>query len=193
MGGIPTLYEMVHGLIDCVSLPITIVQHRPLGETPDRLVRMLARRTALPVRCAEQGMAAMESGITVIPGGWTATIDLEGCYRFSEPAGRHRADPLFTSAAASMGSQVIGVVLTGRLDDGREGVRQIKRNGGRVLAEDPATAIAPEMPSHAIATGCVDFVLPAARIGAALVALTVAPGGADLFEVPTPPWARLYV
>jgi two-component system chemotaxis response regulator CheB len=47
------------------------------------------------------------------------------------------------------------------------------------------------MPSNTIATGCVDFVLPLDRVAAALVALTMAPGGADLLTVPTPSWAQL--
>jgi two-component system chemotaxis response regulator CheB len=48
------------------------------------------------------------------------------------------------------------------------------------------------MPSAAIATGCVDFVLSPERLAAALVALVMAPGGADLLSVPVPPWARLH-
>ena len=48
------------------------------------------------------------------------------------------------------------------------------------------------MPAHAIATGCVDFVLPLDRIPQALVTLAMAPGGAALLNVPTPAWARLY-
>ncbi len=47
------------------------------------------------------------------------------------------------------------------------------------------------MPAAAIATGCVDFVLPPERIAAALVALTMVPGAADLFKVALPSWARL--
>lgn len=47
------------------------------------------------------------------------------------------------------------------------------------------------MPAHAIATGCVDFVLPPDRLAAAVLALTTAPGGAELLTVPVPPWACL--
>jgi two-component system chemotaxis response regulator CheB len=47
------------------------------------------------------------------------------------------------------------------------------------------------MPSAAIATGCVDFVLPLQRIGHALVSLVMWPGAAELLRVATPPWARL--
>jgi two-component system chemotaxis response regulator CheB len=86
---------------------------------------------------------------------------------------------------------MIAVVLTGMLDDGARGVRAVKRHGGRVLVEDPQTARASSMPAHAIATGCVDFTLPNHRIAAALLTLAVAPGGAELFAVPTPAWASL--
>lgn len=192
MGGVQTLYEVVEGLIDSVLLPIVVIQHRPLSQTPDRLTGLLQRRTALPVRTAAHGMSVWTGGITVIPGGWAATIDAEGCYRLARPCDRHRADALFASAAKVVGQRAIGVVLTGRLNDGQQGVREIKRRGGRVLVQDPTTAIAAEMPNNAIATGCVDFVLPSRRIGAALVALTVAPGGAELLAVTTPPWAALH-
>jgi two-component system, chemotaxis family, protein-glutamate methylesterase/glutaminase len=45
------------------------------------------------------------------------------------------------------------------------------------------------MPTAAMATGCIDFVIPLDRLGAALIALTMAPGGADLLAVPSPAWA----
>jgi two-component system chemotaxis response regulator CheB len=48
------------------------------------------------------------------------------------------------------------------------------------------------MPSRAIATGCVDFVLPLHRIAVALAVPTMTPGAAELFTVPTPSWASLY-
>jgi two-component system chemotaxis response regulator CheB len=77
------------------------------------------------------------------------------------------------------------------LCDGTRGIRPVKRYGGRVLAQDPATARAASMPSNAIATGCVDFVLPPRRLAAALIALTMAPGGASLLAVAAPHWAEL--
>jgi two-component system chemotaxis response regulator CheB len=82
-------------------------------------------------------------------------------------------------------------VLTGRLDDAASGVRALKRHGGRSVVQDPGTAQAPDMPLAALATGCVDLVMPLAHIAPTLVALTMAPGAADLFRVPPPPWANL--
>ena len=89
-------------------------------------------------------------------------------------AQRCRADDLFASLATAFGERALGVVLTGRLDDGAAGARAIKARGGRVLAQDRTTSEQFGMPSSAISTGCVDWVLPLDRIGTA-VALA-APG-----------------
>ncbi len=107
------------------------------------------------------------------------------------PLARCAADPLCASVAAAFGPRTIGVVLSSALDDGAAGAQAIKRVGGRVLVQDPATAAATGMPTAAIATGCVDFVLAPEEIGAALVALVMAPGAAQLFRVPVPSWALL--
>lgn len=97
---------------------------------------------------------------------------------------------LLSSAAGALGSRLIAVVLSGRLTGGAEGVREVKRLGGRVLVQDPATAEAPAMPEAALATGCVDFVLPAEGLGHALVALCAAAGASELFPSAPEPSAR---
>ena len=97
--------------------------------------------------------------------------------------GHRFADALLSSAAGAFGTRMIAVVLSGRLDGGARGVREVKRHGGRVIVEDPDTAAAPAMPIAALATGCVDFVLAPNTIGDALVALCAATGAADLFRV----------
>jgi two-component system chemotaxis response regulator CheB len=101
-------------------------------------------------------------------------------------------DALLASAARVAGVRAIGVVLSGKQADGSIGVRAIKRRGGRVLAEGPRTAQASSMPAQAIATGRVDSALPNHRLAAALLTLVLAPGGADMFAIPTPAWATLH-
>jgi two-component system chemotaxis response regulator CheB len=192
LGGLPVLTTLLKGLPDTFPVPVLVVSHRPHREH-DTLAVLLQKQTGLPVRTGTQGLASWGPGITVIPGGASATLD--GSLRLAlEPVtGRYLCgDALLASAAeASRPGWTIAVILSGMLHDGAEGIRPVKRHGGRVLAQDPATARAGSMPSSAIATGCVDFVLPPHRLAAALVALTMAPGAASLLAVPAPHWAGL--
>src|SRR5512146_1977973 len=78
-------------------------------------------------------------------------------------------DRFFRSLAAECGSRAIGVILSGTGSDGSAGVDAIKAAGGVTFAQDAATAKFATMPQAAVATGCVDFVLPPGRIAAELV------------------------
>jgi two-component system chemotaxis response regulator CheB len=191
LGGLAAVSTILTTLPDEFPVPLVVVQHGPRSADPHRLTRLLANVTRLPVCTAQPGLAIDAPGVTVIPGGATATVDQAHRVCLIDGDGLAGGDSLLRSVAAAVGPAAIGVVLTGMLRDGAQGVRAIKRHGGRVLAQDPATARASGMPSSAIATGCVDFVLPLHRIGPALIALTMAPGAADLLIVPTPPWADL--
>ncbi len=193
LGGIEAVQAVLGALPADFPAPVVVMQHgRPSEDDPGRLGRVLQRRSALPVAVAADGLA-LAPGVTVVPTGRTATLD--EARRFAvgdEEAPVSGGDVLLRSLAARLGAGVVAVVLTGMLHDGAQGVRAVKRAGGRVLVQDPATARAAGMPSSAIATGCVDFVLPLDRIGPALITLVMAPGGAELLSVPTPPWAQLH-
>jgi two-component system chemotaxis response regulator CheB len=75
---------------------------------------------------------------------------------------------MFRSAAVAFGRRVIGVVLSGTLDDGTAGLRAIKRANGFAIAQDPRDALFASMPQSAIEHVTVDCVAPAADIGAAI-------------------------
>lgn len=193
LGGLPVLNTLLRGLPGTFPVPVLVVWHR-LSRQHDTLAVLLQKQTSLPVRTATSGLSAWGPGITVIPGGISATLTSSRQLTIQAPCRPHDlgGDMLLASAAAAARpGHVIGVVLSGMLHDGTQGIRAVKRNGGRVLAQDPATAQGASMPSSAIATGCVDFVLPPHRLAAALVALTMAPGGASLLAVPAPHWAGL--
>jgi two-component system chemotaxis response regulator CheB len=81
------------------------------------------------------------------------------------------ADYLFASIAGSFTSRAVGVVLSGFLNDGARGIRLIHELGGRTLVQSPATAVAPDMPNAAIATGCVEFVVPLEGLSSALMGI----------------------
>jgi two-component system, chemotaxis family, protein-glutamate methylesterase/glutaminase len=82
---------------------------------------------------------------------------------------RPAVDALFRSAATTFRHQVAGVILSGSLDDGTAGLRQIKRFGGATIVQDPEEALFRGMPQSALAHVTIDHRLPADRIAAVLV------------------------
>jgi two-component system chemotaxis response regulator CheB len=187
-GGVHAVGTILAALPASFPTPIVVVQHRSVGPT-DGLTPVLRSRASLPVRTAASG--PLREGVVVLPPRTTADVDRVGGLVLRSSPSIGSVDDLLVSASAAFGPRVVAVVLTGRLSDGAAGVRAVKRAGGRVLAQDPTDAAAAAMPSAALATGCVEHSLPLALIATALVAYTMAPGGADLLAVPAAPWARL--
>jgi two-component system, chemotaxis family, protein-glutamate methylesterase/glutaminase len=107
-----------------------------------------------------------------------------------ENMARPAIDPLFRSAALQYGPRVIGVVLSGLLSDGAAGLNAIKRCGGVTLVQDPADAIADEMPLRAMEATTVDLCAVGGKIGDVLSDLARESPGAAL---PVPPEVRLEV
>jgi two-component system chemotaxis response regulator CheB len=89
-----------------------------------------------------------------------------------ENANRPAVDPLFRSAAVAYGPRVVGVVLSGNLDDGSAGLAQIKEQGGMAVVQDPEEAMCSSMPRNALENTTVDHVLEAGKIGGMLVHLS---------------------
>lgn len=84
-------------------------------------------------------------------------------------------DPLFRSAAYIYGTRVIGIVLSGALDDGTAGLWTIKSRGGIAIVQDPSDAEVPSMPENAIRAVDVDYHVPVSEMGALLVRLIQEP------------------
>jgi two-component system chemotaxis response regulator CheB len=141
------------------------------------MAEILARRVRLEVRQAQGGEIIRPSIIYIAPPDHHLLVTRQGVLSLSDAAlvryVRPSADLLFSSLAASFGAQVIAVVLSGTGRDGADGVRDVKHEGGTVIAQDEATSDFFGMPGEAIKTGAVDRVLPLAEIAAALVALTL--------------------
>lgn len=190
-GGVEALGSVLTGLPPAFPTPVLVVQHglrRPVGQQV--LASVLAYRSGLHVRYADDGQSVTRPGVTVVPTGMTGRAD-QGRLHLVDDEDRRPADALLRSLGPAVGRAMIAVVLTGHGEDGSVGARVVKRHGGRVIVQDPSTARAASMPTAALATGCVDFAVPLERIPAAIVALTMAPGGAEMLAVPTPSWARL--
>jgi two-component system chemotaxis response regulator CheB len=157
---------------------VVVVQHRAPGHA-GHLGGILSRRTALEVREARHGDELRAGAVYLAPadqhlrldGAGRVALSAEARVHFTRPA----ADLLFHSVAERMGPRAVGVVLTGRGHDGAAGAAAIRRGGGVVLVQEPATCTAPSMPLAVLAAGGADFVLPPEAIGDALVSLVMSP------------------
>lgn len=185
LGGADVLCSILSILPECFPAPVAIVNHLS-SSSPGYLAGAMGRRSRVPVQYARQGDALEPSRVYLAPRGCHFRIDWERrCellagerVNYARPA----IDPLFVSAAEVFGPRALAVVLSGRLWDGAIGSARIRLADGVVLAQDPDTCLAPDMPRAAIAAGA-DFILPADRIGPALVSLVTNPGVAALFGV----------
>jgi two-component system chemotaxis response regulator CheB len=168
------------------SFPVGIVFDLHRAGRYDVTEQLLRRWAVLPVRLAREGLVLGPGCIYLAPHAKQLVVTEERRFGLLEPAdgtGHRFADTLLASAARAFGHRLIAIVLSGRLEGGARGIREVKRHGGRVIVQDPVSAVAASMPTAALLTGCVDFSLTPDRIGDALVALCAATGAAELFRV----------
>lgn len=187
-GGLAALRELFAALPEDFGAPVVVAQHRsPRG--PGYLEPLLRAATRLRVREARDGDALRPGCVYVCPadrhlrvaGGGIARMDDGPRVNFARPS----ADPLFASVAASFGARALAVVLTGRGRDGAAGAAQVRRRGGVVLVQDPATCLSPAMPMAVLSGGGADFVLALPTLADALVSLVMAPSvSTALFGLP---------
>jgi len=173
--GLAALSLVLSELPEEFPAPILVVQHLDPHHR-SWMVEILARRVALAVRQAQGGELIRPGTVYIAPPDRHLLVNPQGVLSLSDAAlvryVRPSADLLFSSLAASFGPQVIAVVLSGTGKDGSDGMRDVKQEGGTVLAQDEATAEFFGMPGAAIQTGAVDRVLPLPEIAAVLVELT---------------------
>jgi two-component system, chemotaxis family, protein-glutamate methylesterase/glutaminase len=129
-------------------------------ESDGSLARALDRRSSLPVRLAEHQRALEAGTVHLARPDHHLLVDEERMLLSSGPREnrvRPAIDPLFRSAALAHGPRVVGVLLSGLLDDGAAGLVSIKKRGGQVMLQDPTSAVASDMPRAAAELVEVDW------------------------------------
>src|SRR5664280_3294807 len=186
-GGIEALSRVVASLpADCPA-QIVIAQHLD-PRRPSHLHEILARRATLPVRVVEEREALENGVIFVVPSNRLVEISHGDLRLHAAKAGAvaPSIDVLFESAANAFGSGLIAVILTGSGSDGSAGAWHVKKAGGAVVIENPATAMFPSMPSS-ISPSLVDATADLDAIGPILSDLLAAgnppAGGSDHAEL----------
>jgi two-component system, chemotaxis family, protein-glutamate methylesterase/glutaminase len=150
-GGLNLFRQILAGLPDDFNASIFIVWHMsPEGKS--LLPELLASVTSIPVATAVDKEPIVSGRIYIAPQDCHMILELNVVrvtHGPKENLFRPAIDPLFRSAASIFGTRVIGVILSGGLDDGSSGLYSIKRMGGMAIVQDPATAENSAMPLNA--------------------------------------------
>lgn len=172
--GLNALSQVLSALSADFPAAIVVVQHLS-PRHPSLMAQILNRRTPLLVKEAEEGDQLSPGKVFIAPPDYHLIVNPDGSLSLSQTEKVHFVRPaaeiLFESVAQSYQDRAIAVVLTGGDGDGSRGVQAIHKMGGKVIAQDKATSKFWGMPAAAIATGCVDWVLPLDKIGAAITDL----------------------
>ena len=175
-GGLAALTKTLSGLPADLPAGILVVQHLDPRHR-SLMAEILSKRTELLVKQAEEGDVLVAGTVYIAPPDRHLLANADGTLALTQTELVHfvrpSADLLFESVAAAYRERAIAVVLTGSGSDGAMGVRAIKKTGGTVLVQDEESSEFFAMPSAAIETGDVDFVLPLGDISAALLSLVV--------------------
>jgi two-component system, chemotaxis family, protein-glutamate methylesterase/glutaminase len=183
-GGVEALSRLVRDLPPELPAAVLVVLHVP-AHSRSVMPAILTRAGRLPAAHAVDGQV-IEAGRVYIAPPDHHMIVKQGIVRLTrgphENGHRPAVDPLFRTAAHAYGPRVIGVVLSGALDDGSAGLVAIKRRGGLAVVQDPEDALYDGMPRHAIENVAVDRVLPVNLIGAELARLAALPADTTAAE-----------
>jgi two-component system, chemotaxis family, CheB/CheR fusion protein len=174
-GGLEAFTQLLRALPPDTGMAFVLVQH--LAPThPSALAEILARATKMPVAEVLDASVVEPNRVYVIPPGRCMVI-ADGTLQLlpRESQGLHRpVDQFFRALADDRRHRAIGVVLSGTASDGTLGLEAIKAEGGITFAQD-ATAQHEGMPDSAVASGCVDFVLPPDEIAQEIVRISQHP------------------
>lgn len=169
-GGPPALQSIFSAFERQLPFAVVVSQHMPAGFTR-AFAERLNRSSVFEVKEAEDGDVVLAGRVLIAPGGMNLVFEnLSGqvIVRTVTPTASDRYTPsvdvMFTSCAQVYGRRMMAVVLTGMGNDGSKGLRSVKERGGFIVAESDETAVVYGMPREAVATGCVDQVLPLQQV-----------------------------
>ncbi len=185
-GGMNALSELVSQFKQEMDAAVFIVMHLSRTSISDFLVHRLQPHTSLQCEIAKEN-AAIEKGHIYIAAANQHLLVKKNKIILGRGPDENRwrpsIDVLFRSAAAAYSTRVIGVILTGSLDDGTTGMAAIKRSGGGCIVQDPNEAEYPDMPLSVLNNIEVDYCISLSKMGDAIFDITQT----DPEEIAAPP------
>ncbi len=176
-GGVEALKYLVADLPADLPAAVLAVLHM-MSSGPSRLDAILDRVSKMPVTLAADGERPERGHVYVAPPGFHTLLQGDSIQLSDAPPEsgyRPSIDQFFLSAARAYGRRAIGVVLTGTLSDGAEGLRLIKAHGGATVVQDPDDASFDDMPRNAIEQVEPDRIAPLEELGGVLCELLGVP------------------
>lgn len=174
-GGLNALKKLIGQLHKDFPLPLLVVRHISADATGNVLLNVLNKINTIKCQHAESGNNLEPGNLYLAPSDHHLMIGEDQKILVTKGAQENRyrpaIDPLFRSAAVEFGAGVIGILLTGYLDDGTAGMKAIKRCGGICIVQDPEEADYPAMPKNALINGEIDYCLPISEMGSLLYQL----------------------
>jgi two-component system, chemotaxis family, protein-glutamate methylesterase/glutaminase len=172
-GGVEALRRMMARVAPVFDATMFVVLHLP-ANAHSALPQILERAGPLPVRQAVDGAVPVRGMVYVAPPDVHLLLHQDRIALLHGPTENgHRPaiDPLFRSAASAYGPRVIGMILSGALDDGTAGLLAVSRSGGLTMVQAPHEALYPSMPQSALDAVPVDVVGSAEELGERLAEL----------------------
>lgn len=172
-GGFEAIKKIISDLPEDLEVSVFIVWHM----SPDVrgvLPQVLNRLGKLPATHAVDNEPVKSGRIYIAPPDHHLVLEKDVVRVTRGPKEnrfRPAIDPLFRSAAYVYSNRVIGVILSGALDDGTAGLWAIKQRGGMAIVQDPSDAEVSSMPANAIKAVKTDYIVPVAEISSLLVKL----------------------
>jgi two-component system, chemotaxis family, protein-glutamate methylesterase/glutaminase len=185
-GGVRALRKIIRALPANINAAILVCVH-VAPDRPSLLPKILGKSGVLPARHPKDKEKIRRGCIYVAPPDNHLLVegDLLRILRGpQENRFRPAIDALFRSAARAHGPRVIGVVLTGNLDDGTVGLQAIKHCGGVTIVQDPKEAEYTSMPTSAMRFATIDHSVPLADLPALLMRLVEEAPGEAPSDVP---------
>jgi two-component system chemotaxis response regulator CheB len=167
LGGLEAL-ALILSALPATMPPIAVVQHRVAEDDGSHRLRdLLAGHTAMPVVEPDDKAGFVAGHVFLAPSDYHLQIE-QGWFSLStDPPvqfARPSIDVLFETAAEAYRRRVVAVVLTCSSVDGLAGAEAVRRHGGRVLVQEPASARSPVLPQAVVDAGLADVVAPLAQL-----------------------------
>jgi two-component system chemotaxis response regulator CheB len=158
-GGPKALGRVFANLPGNLQAPVVVSQHMPKGFSKI-LARQLAVVAKLDLKEAESGDVLRVGQALLTPGGFNMEIRKGGVVRIgkAEQIPAPSIDMMMNSVAELYGSKTVGVLLTGMLTDGVQGMKAIKNQGGVTIVQDEESSVVFGMPKAALEAGAADIV-----------------------------------